>query len=294
THRTPLPDRQTPPAGAPGAALSGAAVPRWIDRHDVLAAHLDLMCLRIAVRVAAGSGLRGTAVRRLAAKVAGQVHEAARRSLGSGQGELDAPTFEAVFPWGPAPAWIGGGTGWAPAVLAEGLLVPAGRGYRFAHEEFGDWIQGMHLDLDEALDTLVHRRETDPAAEPRLPVPHHRIGPVLQALLQLPRRHGTGRLGARLRELTGALDTGRDSWWAARLLSGTLLAVPDATPYRDVLRLLGDRINDRRRQGRDAPDELGPAFWTALPLPDAERLDLLRHLVRADGPPADAAPGVRA
>ncbi|CAO0837292.1 putative protein OS=Streptomyces microflavus OX=1919 GN=Smic_61740 PE=4 SV=1 [Streptomyces microflavus] len=71
--------------------------------------------------------------------MAGQVHEAARRCLGPGQGELDREAFEEIFPWR---------TGWASAVLTEGLLVPAGAGYRFAHEELGDWVQGAHLDLD--------------------------------------------------------------------------------------------------------------------------------------------------
>ncbi|NEE05783.1 hypothetical protein G3M58_04970, partial [Streptomyces sp. SID7499] len=61
---------------------------------------------------------------------------------------LDRATFEEIFPWR---------TGWASAVLAEGLLVPAGAGYRFAHEELGDWVQGAHLDLDAALRSLVHR-----------------------------------------------------------------------------------------------------------------------------------------
>ena len=120
------------------------------DTDDVFAAHLDLMCLRVAVRIAAASRptLRGTAVRRLAARVTGQVHEAARRCLGPGQGELDRAAFEEIFPWR---------TGWASAVLTEGLLVPAGAGYRFAHEELGDWVQGAHLDLDRALRSLVHR-----------------------------------------------------------------------------------------------------------------------------------------
>ncbi|MDI1457085.1 serine protease, partial [Streptomyces sp. ATE26] len=133
------------------AALPGAPPAGPVDRHEVFAAHLDLMCLRVAVRLAAENGLRGTAVRRLAARVAGQVHEAARRSLGTGRGEVDRESFEALFPWGRAPARLGGGTGWACAVLAEGLLVPAGDGYRFAHEELADWLQGTHLDLDEAL-----------------------------------------------------------------------------------------------------------------------------------------------
>ncbi|KUN96314.1 trypsin-like peptidase domain-containing protein [Streptomyces caeruleatus] len=258
-----------------------------VDRDDVLSAHLDLMCLRIAVRLAVQNGLRGTAVRRLAAKVSGQVHEAARRSLGPGQGELDRASFEAVFPWSQAPARLGGGSGWASAVLAEGLLVPAGNGYRFAHEEFADWIQGMHLDLDEALHALVHRRRTDPDAAHPLPVPHHRIGPVVQALLLLPRHQGSRQLTLRLHELMDALDADRTSWWAARLLAETLLRVPDATPYLDVLRLLTDRIVVWRRHEGIAPREFDPGFWTALPLPDGERLELLRRLLLTDGPPTE-------
>ncbi|MFG3292246.1 trypsin-like peptidase domain-containing protein [Streptomyces sp. NPDC048179] len=264
------------------AALPGADTPADgpLDRHDVFAAHLDLMCLRIAVRLAAENGLRGTAVRRLAARVSGQVHEAARRSLGPGQGELDRESFESVFPWGPVPAHLGAGSGWASAVLTEGLLVPAGGGYRFAHEEFADWIQGMHLDLDEALHALVHRPRTPQGTHP-LPVPHHRVGPVVQALLLLDREYGPSRLAPRLDELAHALDLDPGSWWAARLLAQTLLRLPDVMPYTGVLRLLADRVVGRQRS---APAEFGPDFWTALALPDAERFDLLRRLVLADEP----------
>ena len=267
------------------AALPAAPAAR-LHRDDVFSAYLDLMCLRVAVRLAAVNGLRGTAVRRLAAKVSGQVHEAARRSLGPGQGELGREAFEAVFPWGPAPARLGGGTGWASAVLTEGLLVPAGSGYRFAHEELADWIQGTHLDLDEALHALVHRPRTQRAAH-LLPVPHHRIGPVVQALLLLAREHGTGRLALRLKELAQALDADPHSWWAARLLSGVLARVPDATPYSGLLRLLADQLVARRQQLDDVPSEFGPYFWTALALPETERFELLRRLVLADGAPQD-------
>ncbi|MDG4866300.1 serine protease, partial [Streptomyces sp. T-3] len=139
-------------------------------REDVFTAYLDLVCLRIAVRLAAAQNLRGTAVRRLAARVSGQVHEAARRCLGPGQGELDRESFESVFPWA---------TGWASAVLTEGLLVPAGEGYRFAHEELADWIQGMHLDVDAALESLVHRwrGEGPERAEEVRRVPPQGVGP---------------------------------------------------------------------------------------------------------------------
>nr|WP_019074820.1 trypsin-like peptidase domain-containing protein [Streptomyces hokutonensis] len=267
------------------AALPTAPAAR-VHRDDVFSAYLDLMCLRVAVRLAAENGLRGTAVRRLAAKVSGQVHEAARRSLGPGQGELGREAFEAVFPWGPAPARLGGGTGWASAVLTEGLLVPAGSGYRFAHEELADWIQGTHLDLDEALHALVHRPHTERAAH-LLPVPHHRIGPVVQALLLLAREHGTGQLALRLKELTQALDADPHSWWAARLLAEVLARVPDATPYSRVLRLLADQLVGRRHQQGEVPEEFGPDFWTSLALPEAERFELLRRLVLADGAPQE-------
>ncbi|MFI0964519.1 serine protease [Streptomyces sp. NPDC021080] len=323
------------PATAPGA--------EQLDRDDVFAAHLDLICLRVAVRLAAANGLRGTAVRRLAARVSGQVHEAARRCLGPGQGGLDRASFESVFPWGPARGRLAGITGWASAVLTEGLLVPAGDGYRFAHEELADWIQGTHLDLDAALDGLVHRgrgapgtgpgrtgttasghrparrgRSAPPTAADRgsgapasgpdtLPVPRHRIGPVVETLLLLARHRATAELTRRLEDLVHAVDDllpetpdrsdarhgephgtpltvppGDPLWWATRLCTTVLLRVPDATPYIGALRLLTERIVAWRQQGRDVPEEFGPAFWVALPVPDTERFDLLRRLVAAD------------
>ncbi|MFC8536178.1 trypsin-like peptidase domain-containing protein [Streptomyces sp. NPDC057249] len=285
--------------------------------EEVFAAHLDLMCLRVAVRIAAGSRPGPTAVRRLAARVAGQVHEAARRCLGPGQGELDRTAFEELFPWR---------TGWARAVLGEGLLVPAGAGYRFAHEEVGDRIQSAHLDLDAALRALVHRWHAEPAedgarvprprrggpaedpppAGPRsLPVPRHRIGPVIQALLLLSRRQGTAALAHRLADLIEALDRlpeGADGdrarplsdprWWAAHLLAETLLRVPDARPYLGVLRLLAGRVVRSSAEAggggaRGAYAEFGPWFWRRLRLPEADRMDLFRRLVPADGPPGE-------
>ncbi|WP_405915955.1 trypsin-like peptidase domain-containing protein [Streptomyces sp. NBC_00728] len=496
-----------------------------LDRDDVFAAHLDLMCLRVAVRLAAANGLPGTAVRRLATRVSGQAHEAARRCLGPGQGRLDRESFDAVFPWGAAPGRLAGVTGWASAVLTEGLLVPVGDGYRFAHEELADWLQGTHLDLEAALDSLVHRwraapdigsgpppttavgrrqarrraRSTvpgsgsasgsAPASGPgsdTLPVPHHRIGPVVETLLLLARQQGAAELTLRLEDLVHAVDdllpgkrppagtpqgtafgtpqgavpaappgdpasilggdllgtpqgdrpgTSRGAafgtargdlpgdalgdpppsprvdlpgtpqgdllgmsqgawsgtargdlpggppgassgaqlgdptstpwgdglgtsqgavpgtpwgavpaarpvdpasilrgdrpgtswgawsgtargdlpgaslgaqlgdpadaplddplWWATHLCTSTLLRVPDATPYLGVLRLLTERIVAWREQGRTVPGEFGPAFWAALPVPDAERFDLLRHLVTADPRRAPAAEPAR-
>ncbi|CAL9433771.1 trypsin-like peptidase domain-containing protein [Streptomyces sp. enrichment culture] len=271
------------------AALPGPPVQVSVTRDTVYAAYLDLMCLRIATRLAGENDLHGTAVRRLAAKVSGQVHEAARRSLGPGQGGLDRETFGALFPWGPAPARLGGGTGWASAVLAEGLFVPAGSGYRFAHEALADWIQGTHLDLDEALRALVHRRDT-PHGTHTLPVPHHRIGSVVEAVLLLARQHGVPQLALTLEELVHALDLDPHSWWATRLLAEALTRVPDATPYTEVLRLLADGIAERGAEGQPTPQVFGPGFWTALRLPESTRLDLLRRLVLADRPPHEPGP----
>ncbi|WP_098247545.1 trypsin-like peptidase domain-containing protein [Streptomyces formicae] len=273
------------------AALPDAPPPGRPDRAEVFAAHLDLQCLRVAVRLAAANGVRGTAVRRLAAQVSGQLHEAARRCLGPGQGELDRAAFEEVFPWGALP---GKGfdtcTGWASAVLTEGLLVPAGSGYRFAHEELADWIQGLHLDVDGALSSLVHRHRS-PGPLPRgprpLPVPRHRVGPVIQALLSLGRQRGAAELASRLGELVDALgelgavgskgaegNEARDGrWWAGRLLSEVLSRVGDATPYLGVLGVLAER------------GEFGTGFWLGLPLGEDARFDLLRRRVVRDGPP---------
>ncbi|WP_203182773.1 trypsin-like peptidase domain-containing protein [Streptomyces pratensis] len=281
-------------------------VPGRPGTEEVFAAHLDLTCVRIAVRIGAQAEprLRGTAVRRLAAKVAGQVHEAARRCLGPGQGELDRAAFEEIFPWR---------TGWASAVLTEGLLVPAGAGYRFAHEELGDWVQGAHLDLDAALHSLVHRWHADGAseapapaprdpAEPRnLPVPRHRIGPVLQAMLLLERRQGHAALAHRMADLIEAMDrlpsgTGAEkrltdaAWWAAHLLRESLLRVPDARPCLGVLRVLAGRITRRSLSGGGPAAlgpyaEFGPWFWCRIRLPEADRIDLLRRLLPADGAP---------
>ncbi|WP_447040311.1 trypsin-like peptidase domain-containing protein [Streptomyces sp. DSM 118878] len=275
------------------AARPDAPPPGTPARDELFGAYLDLLCLRIAVRLAASNGLRGTAVRRLAAKVSGQVHEAARRCLGPGHGGLDRASFEAVFPWGAAPdARFHGCTGWASAVLTEGLLVPAGAGYRFAHEELADWLQGTHLDVDAALDALVQRRrpqdpvvpeQRGPAAERPLPVPRHRIGPVIQALLSLGRRRGPAELAPRLRDLADAASepvdaapggAGADArWWGRHLLRGVLSRVPDATPYLQVLDDLADRA------------EFGTDFWLRLPLGQSERFSLLRRLVVRDGPP---------
>ncbi|WP_405815566.1 MULTISPECIES: serine protease [unclassified Streptomyces] len=251
-------------------------------RDEVFAAHLDLLCLRTAVRIAAacadagGARVHGPGVRRLAARVAGRVHEAARRALGPGQGQLDRTSFEELFPWR---------TGWASAVLTEGLLVPAGTGYRFAHEELSDWIQAGHLDVPTALGLLVHG-----PAEPGLPVPRHRIGPVLEALRRLAPDRLRGELTAlvdRLNRFTEEPEgaTPDRAWWAARLLRETLLRAPDARTHLPVLHALAEHVT------RAGPGEFGGWFWTRLRLPEPDRLDLLRRLLPAD--PAEAVPGDR-
>jgi hypothetical protein len=319
----PAPGPAASPDHTPVAQSTGSASgPR---RWEVFESYLALVCLRIATRLAheAGpDGPRGAAVGRLAAYVAGQAHEAARRCLGPGQGELERGAFEELFPWR-VPDHVAGLTGWAAAVLDEGLLVPAGAGYRFAHEEFADWLQGAHLDVDAALAVLVHRTSerwrpgdlpssADGGAGRRaLPVPPHRIGSCVEALLLLERRHGRTGLAHRLTDLLAAVDAaaarrpafpepprapGADvsavaadgGWWGAHLLAGTLLRVPDARPYRQVLRRLVTCVADHAaRFGGTAglPDVLapfGPSFFTRLSLPLADRLDLLRLLVPAD------------
>ncbi|GFH35399.1 trypsin-like peptidase domain-containing protein [Streptomyces pacificus] len=322
-----------------------AEVPGQPSREEILTAHTDLMCLRAATRIAEtwGQGCDGAAVRLLAARVAGRVHEAARRCLGPGGGGLDRQAFGEIFPWR---------TGWASAVLATGLLVPAGAGYRFAHEEVAEWLQAAHLDVDTVLHPLLNRQGPAAADAEGPGLPLHRRGTVVHALLLLDRRSGESALAPRLRALVDALDgldgldgldrpavaggvngpsgldvpdgvvvlrgceatrgsrgacgcggcrttgasgTGEAAgvdirWWAAGLLRETLLRVPHARRYLGVLRTLADRVTrSALRPGgpprASGPEEFGPAFWQALHIGEAERLDLLRRLVPADGPP---------
>ncbi|MEE4540928.1 trypsin-like peptidase domain-containing protein [Streptomyces sp. V4-01] len=421
---------------APGDADRGPAPTGPPSRVEIFSAYLDLVCLRIALRLAAASAAqpqaRGTAVRRLAARVTGAAHEAARRCLGPGQGELDREAFEELFPWR---------TGWASAVLTEGLLVPAGAGYRFAHEGLADWLQSLHLDVDAALHALVHRwfAQSSAAAEapvrlpsrpaaraaappcvppappvapphfPRsLPVPRHRAGAVVEAMLLTPPGTLAAQLGALVRVLdrhtppptrvtpappapapaappadldadtvpnprpqrpgaaappqtgpstepltgpptgpptaglpgwigrlpgaapcdrrpegrtpgetpttaaAGAPRPGRAwpaqavrqaeaVWWAAHLLREVLLRVADAAPLREVLRDLAGSVvvgavdaGGFHAAGMGGLGGFGPWFWRRVPLPAAERLDLLRVLLPADPPPAPPAGDGRA
>ena len=277
-------------------------------RAELLGARVDLACLRIAERLGPRSAGE---CRRLAAAVAGCVHEAARRMLGPGGGALDRRGFAEVFP----PHWV-------PAVLAEGLLVPAGPGYRFAHEELSEWIQGGHLDLAAALDGLLgadtgstvstgstgeavggtapaaptaphgtHRRggprgHTVPPPQPPPapgPVPHHRIGPVREALLRLQDdpvalEAWLSRLVLRLDGPEAAPPGSEAHWWASALLVSVLLRLPDAEPYLPLLRSLAARMAARARAGDPA---LPLTLWTRLPLALPVRMDLLRLLSRS-------------
>lgn len=274
-------------------AARPGALPGRPGRGEIFAAYLDLVCLRVARRIADSAD---------AALVADLVHRAARRCLASGNGELDREAFQALFPRR---------TG--AAVLDEGLFVAAGSGYRFADEEFGDWIQGAQLDVDAALYALVDGRVAGAPAPPEglpsraaqptgrpegvvpaqrpapgaVPVARHRIGPVLQGLLLLERAQGPVALTRRLERLVAAAEgTVADAaWWAARLVREVLLRVPDARPYADLLRLVAGHLTTYPTGGLAGHGDLGPWFWERLRLGEDERLDLLRRLLPADTPP---------
>ncbi|MFE7392904.1 trypsin-like peptidase domain-containing protein [Streptomyces sp. NPDC057582] len=111
----------------------------------------------------------------------------------------------------------------------------------------------------------------------------HRLADLIEAMDRLSTRTdggAGGRAPADGAERTGPL---RDaSWWAAHLLAETLLRVPDARPYLGVARLLTGRIV-RRAGALGTYGEFSPWFWRRLRLPEADRIDLLRRLVPADG-----------
>ncbi|WP_431678643.1 serine protease [Kitasatospora sp. KL5] len=255
-------------------------------RGELYAAHLDLQCLRIARRIRAaedrrpGAHRRGAPpprgedtgrLRRTAATVAGRVHEAARLLLGAGHAGLTGADFDRLFP---------ADGGWGAAVLAEGLFVPAGDGHRLAHEDHADWLLGRHLDLDRALDLLLgppgEPAGGTPADHDGHGVPRHRVGPVAAALCRLAESGERRALDEHLHRLQHTLETappGSDaSWWAARLITDVVPALPRPADHRALLERL-------TRHGG-----FTPAWWSTLPLAPTDRLDLLRRLVRTDPP----------
>ncbi|MFF4344557.1 serine protease [Kitasatospora sp. NPDC001540] len=162
-------DRGHPLALRLAGDLRGAGVRGPVgSRAELFDGWLDLACLTVARRVALTPGgprrhRRGgppapgedaRQVRRLAAVAAGRLHEAARLMLGAGDGALSAEEFARLFPEQ---------GGWARAVREERLLVPAGAGHRAGHEEWGEWLQSLHLDLDAALRLVL---EEGPGSEP--------------------------------------------------------------------------------------------------------------------------------
>ncbi|MER7708195.1 trypsin-like peptidase domain-containing protein [Kitasatospora sp. NPDC097605] len=273
-----------------------------VRRGELFAAHLDLCCLRVARRLAEdgrtrrpGAHRRGAVrpsgagagqVRRTAAAVAGRVHEAARRMLGAGEGGLGRAAFEELFP---------AAGGWAAAVLAEGLFVPAGGGHRFAHGEFADWLQGLHLDLDAALRLLLGEAEDTRPPGACATVPRHRIGPVLAALRRIGETWGAPALDPWLHRLWRAVDLrppgSEPGWWAGALLTAGLAESPDPGEHRALLTRLAERIVERavaaggfERLPVPGTGAFGPAFWAGLGLPVEHELALYRRLVAADGP----------
>ncbi|QPP06260.1 trypsin-like peptidase domain-containing protein [Streptomyces bathyalis] len=263
------------PADQGGGDLDacGGSRPAPPTRDGIFSAYLALVALRIARTLSPG-GSAG-AVRRLAARTAGALHQAARRGLGTGQGALSRGDFEEIFPTS---------AGWAEAVLRDGVLEAVGEEFRFADEEFGEWLQGRHLDVDAALETLVHRRRSGDRPHGAALVPRHRIGRIVHALVLCDRVEGANALERRLRPLADAVSSdeeGEAVWWAGRLLRETLLRVPDARPYYGLLRGLAEHFV---AEGRDGAGVFGPSFWRRLALPTAQRIGLLRLLLPADAP----------
>ncbi|MFJ5927828.1 serine protease [Kitasatospora sp. NPDC092948] len=309
-------DRGHPLALRLAGDLRGAGVHGPVaDRTELFDGWLDLACLTVARRVAHAPGgqrrhRRGgpvppgedtRQVRRLAAAVAGRLHEAARLMLGAGDGALSADEFDRLFP---------AAGGWARAVHEERLLVPAGTGHRSGHEEWGEWLQSLHLDLDAALRLLLAEdRATagggspgDPTARNVLPpaaaggakgrqgaVGRARVGVVVGALRRVGAARGAGALDGWLHRIRLALERaepgGDPDWWAGRLLTAGIAGSPDPGAHRELLEQL---------TGRAGWDErFGPAFWAGLPLPAADRVALLGRLVDDPAGPADRAEAVR-
>lgn len=266
--------------GHPLSLRLAGEVGAGVERHRLYPAYLELCCARVARLLLAEAGSRRPGAHRrgamsvppvtedqeqLARAVSDRVQEAARRMLDTGHGTLDAADFAVLFP---------SEGGWAGAVLAERLFVPAGAGYRFAHEDLADWLQGGQVDLDAALQLLLG----DPAPAAGLPaggVPRHRVGVMAWALRRIGERHGSDGVDPWLWRLWRGMETAagpEQAWWARQLLLTGLADTPDLTAHRPLLEWIAER----------GGGGLGPGFWAGLPVPPAQRLELLRRLVATD------------
>jgi hypothetical protein len=73
-----------------------------------------------------------------------------------------------------------------------------------------------------------------------------------------------------------------DAWWTNRLLTSVLLRLPDARPHLPLLRALAERMAYRAAETGEQPIPL--SFWTGLPLPVPDLVELLRLSVRGARP----------
>ncbi|MGR8007930.1 hypothetical protein [Streptomyces hypolithicus] len=104
-------------------------------------------------------------------------------------------------------------------------------------------------------------------------------------------RHGTDPSAAPVGQDVGVQDRSR----GPHLLGEAWLRAGDAPGHLAALRMLADAITRRSVQASGPQrlggiGEFGPWFWERIPVPEAERIDLLRRLLPADGPPGGAAP----
>ena len=189
---------------------------------------------------------------------------------GPGQGELDRAAFEAVFPWGQRRRGSAAAPAGPPPSSPRACWSPRAPATASPTRSSPTGSRASHLDLDEALHALVHRRAHRP--RPRdAPPPGARTtasAPSSRPLLLLAAAAtGPANSPCRLRGAGATPSTPtRTSWWAARLLPETLLRVPDALPYLGVLRLPRRPASRAwRRAAAPRRPSSGPRFWTALP-----------------------------
>lgn len=151
------------------------------------------------------------------------------------------------------------------ALITENVMSSTPSGYRFVYDDAADWLQSRGLDLDGELTAISHGS-------------WRRVGPIASALREIARRDGPEALNTRLAQLVE--NPGDARYLAFRIAAVTLTKVADAQPYGDVLDRMAQMIvtqvgySDLYFVANPEPAE----FWRSIPLPLAQRLDLLKRL----------------
>jgi hypothetical protein len=239
------------------ATRRGPELPLY--RMDVLDEYVRLKCQ--AVVEATGGSVSH-------ARVRGLLSEVALAMLKRSEDRLDPATYFDLFGFDRS---IG------ERFVDEHLVAPAGRDYRFTLDRVSELLQAETIDLKQVLmpENLLALDEPDRG---------YRSGSVASALLLAERRAGPDAIREGLQEVVN-LFAGRSTPSLALLLDEILPQLRDPASQMDSLVVVAEAMARLPADPNAWPEHswpVQPDIWRSIRLPLAERMHLLRIMVRSE------------